>query len=496
MKIGICIGHFSLIHPGHHAFLSYAFSACDSLVIFVTDREGGSPTDTANFQKVVTQLEKFAFISNVRSIDELPGFLEEVGIANCLFFMGAKPRTGSPSAAQIWCERLDIDSSQIAINSGIEDYHRLYVGLDNSEQQIAKALAFEEAVQILNVIRTDLVNNLDRLVGRRCVVLGDVIVDRYVECEASGISSEGPLIVMSELSDRSFVGGAGLVALNLASLGVETSLAGVFRFDRGTIDVYVNQILESWNIDRIPVFDSPLLGATIKTRYLCERTKVFRTTKKGCIDKLWQNCTFAISKLEDVMAESFALILSDFSLGIFSSIQNCDVVLKTSRAKGVRVYVDSQATSSSGGLYKFKGCHSIFCTLREARDCLSMLGVQSSELGYDELGEYLLTKMDCQRVFLKLGENGFICYAIDRSEGPRRIFVPALVSDPIDATGAGDTFLSAVVVAESKGMSLEEACVFGALASACAVSTSGNMHIDIDKVKRRNQEIDLMLQGV
>ena len=75
---------------------------------------------------------------------------------------------------------------------------------------------------------------VEKFASLRITVVGDVIVDEYIECEALGMSQENPTIVVSPISRQRFLGGAGIVAAHAANLGATVRLySAVGKDDHG-----------------------------------------------------------------------------------------------------------------------------------------------------------------------------------------------------------------------------------------------------------------------
>src|SRR3984957_21109855 len=77
----------------------------------------------------------------------------------------------------------------------------------------------------------ELASLVRRFSDARVLVLGDVMLDRYVSGSASRLSPEAPIPVLRPSSSRATLGGAANVALNVATLGGHVALVGVVGED-------------------------------------------------------------------------------------------------------------------------------------------------------------------------------------------------------------------------------------------------------------------------
>ena len=74
-------------------------------------------------------------------------------------------------------------------------------------------------------------NAIDEWQSTKLIVVGDIIVDQYAACEALGLSAEAPVVVVKELEQKNFIGGATLVAANVSSLGAHCDFISIVGND-------------------------------------------------------------------------------------------------------------------------------------------------------------------------------------------------------------------------------------------------------------------------
>ena len=93
--------------------------------------------------------------------------------------------------------------------------------LENSESDIKEEnkAKFRTACKRQNIDKRSLIEFVDSFADTKLLVLGDTILDQYAGCEALGMSAEAPVVVVKELEQKNFIGGAALVAANVSALG-------------------------------------------------------------------------------------------------------------------------------------------------------------------------------------------------------------------------------------------------------------------------------------
>ena len=95
-------------------------------------------------------------------------------------------------------------------------------------------------------------------------MIGDLIVDAFVACDPLGLSSEAPVVVVKEMGSEEYVGGAGIVAAHVSSLGGSCDFISITGDD--DVGVKVAKDLKDWNVSSHLVKDKNR-PTTYKTRY-------------------------------------------------------------------------------------------------------------------------------------------------------------------------------------------------------------------------------------
>ena len=91
-------------------------------------------------------------------------------------------------------------------------------------------------------------------------MIGDTIVDQYVACDALGMSAEAPVVVVRELDNREYVGGAAVVAMHVSTLGAKCRFISVVGQDN-------NANLAAKELDRLNVKHSLIEDSSRPTTF-------------------------------------------------------------------------------------------------------------------------------------------------------------------------------------------------------------------------------------
>ncbi len=308
----------------------------------------------------------------------------------------------------------------------------------------------------------------------RVLVIGDLILDRYVDCQPIGLSSEDPTVVVSPLHERTFVGGAGIVAAHAASLGSNSTFVSVCGDDdpaRRALDLLAKSGVEA---EVLVDADRP---TTRKTRYRAEKQTLLRVNEfrdhqidQQLTEKI-TDCVLSHLPSKDL------LIFSDFSYGVFSE-EMIKVITDAGRRQGLVMAADSQSSSQIGDITRFPNVSLITPTEREAR-----LAVRDNRSGLVGISEKVRRATNADCIPITLGSEGVFLHRPDvDGTGWSDDQVPALNDSPVDVSGAGDAFLVATSMSMACKADIWSAIFIGSLAAACQVGQLGNMPLDRDEL--------------
>jgi len=312
---------------------------------------------------------------------------------------------------------------------------------------------------------------LNNFSDSKLLVIGDTIVDNYVACDAVGMSAEAPVLVVKEIENREFIGGAAIVASHVRALGAKCHYISVVGDD--LLYRSVAEILSDRDIDTSLIVDSSR-PTTYKTRYMVENQKLFRVSKikdHRISEKIERK---VIDRLNDLAPEIDGIMVSDFVYGVITPNILTEILLLAKKFN-LKLFGDLQCSSQVGKVTKFNGFDLITPTEKEAR-----VALDDNENGIEWVANTLLENTDSKNMLMKLGSDGFIAYS-GQNLGERQNF-PALTANPVDVTGAGDSLFAAMSVSLVSNASLMEASAIGTCMASLAVQEVGNIPITKDRL--------------
>ena len=270
-------GHFDAIHPGHIRYLKYAKSICDFLIVAIIgdERKYNYPRfqfDQNERAETLAMLDIANLIVKLNEEGELSEIIKKVKPK--AFVLGKEKE--SQDHIEIEIEKaINLQRQQggiVEFRAGEVNYSSTDI-LFKPEKELEEKRKdeFRSSCEKQNISSENLLEAIDNWQSTKLIVVGDIIVDQYAACEALGISAEAPVVVVKELKKRNFLGGAGIVASHIKSLGAQCDLCSVIGNDDNK--EFVNNIVNESGIGNFIIEDSSR-PTTLKKRYLVDNQKL------------------------------------------------------------------------------------------------------------------------------------------------------------------------------------------------------------------------------
>lgn len=296
------------------------------------------------------------------------------------------------------------------------------------------------------------------------LVVGDVMIDRYLAGTVERVSPEAPIPVVLTESERSVLGGAANVAANIAALGASVTLAGQFGHDDA--GDALGDLCALSGVDLLDVLRSPEHITIEKLRIVGGRQQIVRIDRERPAAVSDQ----ARAHLVDVTASYLArhahsvLILSDYAKGTLdrSLVQQ---LIAVARAAGRPVVVDPK----SADLTMYDGATVIKPNRGEA-----LRAAGPGDTSPAAVAERIVSRVDVEHLVVSLAEQGVFV----RSRDGQSHLIPSRVAEVADVSGAGDSMVAGIATALAVGYSIERAVALGNLAAGVACTRLGTAIVD------------------
>ena len=307
--------------------------------------------------------------------------------------------------------------------------------------------------------------------GRRVLVVGDLMLDRYLWGAVERISPEAPVPVVRLDHKTHVAGGAGNVAVNLRGLGCAVSLAGIVGDDEDGRQLL--ELLQNVSVGTPAILAAPGRPTICKTRILGGRQQMLRVDveKAGELSSELQGAL--LERIETQISGCSAIILSDYGKGLLSA-SVCQAIIRRGRELSIPTFVDPK------GLHyeKYAGCDAISPNRMEL---VAATSTDHSDLDLLlQKGEQLRNHLGIQSLVVTLGELGI---TLIESGSVQRF--PALAREVFDVSGAGDTVIATTGAAIAAGLPLHEAIRLANVAAGIVVGKLGTVPISKDELIAR-----------
>jgi rfaE bifunctional protein kinase chain/domain len=473
-RISFVSGNFNVVHPGHLRLLRFAAEHGDFLVVGVNP--DAAPGVTLPAEMRLEGVEAIAMVDQALVLHEpLEVFLAKLRPEVVVKGKEFETRGNIERAAvEGYGGKLLFSAGEVRFSS-LNLLRRQYTETDFAS--IEKPLDYPvrhgfEPYELKEV--------LGKLAGLRVLVIGDLIVDRYVECEPLGMSREDPTLVVTPLSESTFVGGAGIVAAHAQGLGAECRFLSVVGDDAAA--EFAREVLAGYGVAADLLIDGSR-PTTLKRRYRAQGKTLLR------VNELRQHAVDAelagrlVAQAAEHLASTDLILFSDFNYGCLPQ-SVVDALVAMAHLRKVSTAADSQASSQLADISRFRGMDLITPTEREAR-----LALRDFESGLAVIVESLQQRAKARTVIVTLGAEGLLCFA--EKEGEYRTDrLPAFNTSPKDVAGAGDSLFASTALALRAGVDPWRSTYLGSLAAACQVSRVGNAPITREDLAAELEDFD------
>jgi len=322
------------------------------------------------------------------------------------------------------------------------------------------------------------VNELMSSFSKQVLVVGDVMLDRFVYGGISRFSPEAPSCpVLSFDNQTSMLGGAGNSARNLGTLGAKcVRLLGYAGHDDGGRDLKKLMDQDTGAVDN-QLCNSPDRLTTIKTRFVSQTDGVHllredRETVRPLDESEQKTLFYAIKQWSPVVS---GIVVADYDKGVVTP-SLLRLVSTIGLERNIPVFIDPKKTHWE----HFKGVELVKPNLDEAYNAL---GLRAGSCSVEELGDKLLKFTRAKAVIITRGSEGMSLFTED--ETVSSLPTPTKV---VDVSGAGDTAMAALALARMAGATWAEAMELANMASGIAVGKSGTATVSAEEMLNKYGE--------
>jgi len=292
------------------------------------------------------------------------------------------------------------------------------------------------------------------------LVIGDIILDRYVTGAVNRLSPEAPIPVLRPLSDRCTLGGAANVALNIATLGGQATLVGVVGDDPAGSAVE-RLVTETAGITPVLV-RIPGRPTTSKTRFMTGSHQLLRLDEETTASLDADGTAAVMDAVASSLAAADVVVLSDYAKGVLCD-GVLDAVLALAACDGRIVIADPKRPDFAA----YRGATILTPNEHEVRVATRIEADQDTEA--DRAGKVALEATDGQAVLVTRSAKGLTLVRRDAEA----LHLPTRAREVADVSGAGDTLVAALAIALGAGAELPEAAMLANTTAGISVGKQG-----------------------
>jgi len=285
------------------------------------------------------------------------------------------------------------------------------------------------------------------------LVAGDLMLDQYWFGPASRISPEAPVPVVRVQQSEARAGGAANVAMNLVSLGVQTTCCGVVGDDGTGADL--KGLLEVEGI-RAVLAQSERHPTITKLRVLSQNQQLIRLDTEQIYSEA--DAAAVVDVAANELPQADVCILSDYAKGTLGQVEK---LIAACRAQDIPVLVDPKGTEFE----RYRGATVLTPNRGEFE---AVVGVAENDTDLVRRARKMCIELDLAALVVTLSEKGMLVVSPEADT-----ILPARARQVFDVTGAGDTVIATLAAGVGAGLDIEAAAALANLAASLVVGKIG-----------------------
>ncbi|MFQ5806049.1 MAG: adenylyltransferase/cytidyltransferase family protein [Phycisphaerae bacterium] len=475
-----CHGCFDIVHPGHVRYLQFARQLGDVLVVSLTGDAAITKSPDRPYIPQELRAENLAALEfvdwvvidpNPTACELLEALRPDVYVKGREYAVVSDPRfVREREIVEQYGGRVVFHSGDVVFSST-----RLIQSLEREEhldECRLRVLCGRNAINLPAARAT-----VESFANIPVIVVGDLIRERYVFCDASEAADDAPVLSLQKLGSATYWGGAAAVALQLQALGAEPFLVTATCEDAASREVKLELAHCAIETQALPLRQRLVR----RTTFVADDAKVFKLSDGVCqpLDSAWERR--AAAAIRERLPAARLLIWCDHGYGMVTPGL---VRAVTRTARGRDTVLTGYALGPRGEVRTLCETDLLCVTERRLREAMHDMGS-----GLPSVAWNLLSRTRGQTAIVSLHKRGLIGFdgrgeepvAASRTDEPRRDgpkrlrseFVPALAAHYVDLLGVDEAVLSVASLTVATGGSLPMATYLAAAAEAVAAARPG-----------------------
>lgn len=319
----------------------------------------------------------------------------------------------------------------------------------------------------------ELWRRVGELAGARVLIVGDLMLDRFVHGEIERISPEAPVPVLRRGRETRTLGGAGNVAANVASLGGRAVLIALVGEDAEGEEL--KALCTEHGVDNAGVVLCPARQTSTKARFIAQGQQLLRVDAETVAPPSPADRDRLLDAFERALGEVEVVVLSDYGKGVLLDGMAGELIARA-RARGLSVLVDPKGAD----FRRYAGADYLTPNLKELREASGLSVDNDAEVTVAARG--LIAQAGVAAVIVTRSREGMS--VIDPASATH---IPTQAQEVFDVMGAGDTVMAVLALCLARGFDLTQAAMIANGAAGIVVSKLGTAQVTPGELTRALQ---------
>lgn len=314
-------------------------------------------------------------------------------------------------------------------------------------------------------------NKFEKLIGQfqntRLMVVGDLMVDRYIWGKVHRISPEAPVPVVKVTHEAIHLGGSANVVANIHALGGNVVPVGLLGNDKPGRDLAA--ALEKLGVSTEGLVFCDDYETIQKSRIMAQRQQIVRVDREVDIPPGPETRARLQDRMIACLKDVDVAIVSDYGKGVITG----ELLTRLGAQDNLMIHVDPK--DQNFDFYKNVSLLTPNHGEAERMSGVSIVDVESLR----EAARVIFKRLNCTRLLITRGEQGMALF-----EGERMVLIPSRAREVFEVSGAGDTVIAAYSLARAAGATPEEAAIISNAAAGVVVAKLGTATLNTDELMK------------
>ncbi len=321
------------------------------------------------------------------------------------------------------------------------------------------------------------------------LVVGDIMLDRFVYGKVERISPESPVPVLSVTRENIMLGGAGNTLANLINLNCTGRVLSIIgNDDEGRV---LKDLAQKSGVDSDGLIEVDDRTTIVKTRFLAGHQQLLRTDFERIQPINDDIMERLLARAESILPDVQAMILSDYGKGLMTPAF-IKVLIDAAQKHNVPVLVDPKGTDYS----IYAGADAVTPNKKELSEATGGMAVDTD----DEVIKAARTLMDESGIKAVIATRSQDGMSVIQGQGAEPVHIRSASDiEVFDVSGAGDTVIATIAATLAAGGDLVKAASISNVAGSIVVSKVGTAPIRseelLETLKHHDSETDIVVAG-